>query len=95
MVVLVAVDNPYTDAVNLGQFAGKAKAPAGTPLEMHAPVHHYNLTSSGIHQIQNVKLGKMAKDQVWSSCTVILPIKVEGASGAPVNPIAIGVPRSE
>lgn len=92
MVVLVALDNPFTDAVNLGQFAGKAEPPPGTPAEVHAPVHHHNLTHSGIHNIQNAKLSKMAEEKVWTSCTVILPIKVEGGSGAPVNPIAIGVP---
>lgn len=90
-IVLVGLDNPYTDAINVGQFSGQASPPPGTPREMHAPVHHHNLTHSGIHQIQNIKLAKMANEKVWTSCTVILPIKVKGASGAPVSPIAIGV----
>jgi kynurenine formamidase len=91
MLVLVALDNPFTDPVNLGQFAGKASPPPGTPPEVAgAPAHYYNLTQSGIHQIQNISLAQMAKDKVWTSCTVILPVKVLGAAGAPVSPIAVG-----
>lgn len=94
MVVLVALDNPFTDAVNLGQLTGKAEPPPGTPAHVGgAPVHHQNLAYSGIHQIQNMALGRMAADKVWTSCTIILPIKVVGAAGAPVSPVAIGVPN--
>jgi kynurenine formamidase len=92
-IVLVALDNPFTDAINIGQFTGKAEPPSGTPANVGgAPVHHQNLAFSGIHQIQNIALAKMASDKVWTSCTVILPIKVIGAAGAPVSPVAIGVP---
>ena len=94
MVVLVALDNPFTDPVELGQFSGKSNPPPGTPSEVAgAPAHYYNLTQSGIHQIQNVALAQMASDKVWTSCTIILPIKVVGAAGAPVSPVAIGVPN--
>ncbi len=93
MVVLVALDNPFTDAVNLGQFAGEAIPPTETPPEVAgAPAHYYNLTQSGIHQIQNIALTQMATDKVWTSCTIILPIKVVGAAGAPVSPVAVGGP---
>ena len=93
MIVLVALDNPFTDAINIGQFAGKAEPPPGTPSNVGgAPVHHQNLAYSGIHQIQNIALAQMATDKVWTSCTIILPIKVVGAAGAPVSPVAIGVP---
>lgn len=93
MIVLVALDNPFTDPVNLGQFAGQASPPPGTPPEVAgAPSHYYNLTQSGIHQIQNISLAQMAADQVWTSCTVILPVKVLGAAGAPVSPVAVGAP---
>lgn len=93
MIVLVALDNPFTDAVNTGQFSGKAEPPPGAPPGVSAPVHHHNLTHSGIHNIQNVKLARLAEDKVWTSCTVVLPIKVDGAAGAPVSPIAIGAPE--
>lgn len=88
----MVLDNAYIEAVNLGQFSGKSKPPEGTPLEMRAPMRHHKLTHADIYQIQNVRLGKIADDKVWTSLTGILPIKIEGASSAPVSPIATGVP---
>ena len=91
-IVLVALDNPFTDAVNPGEFSGKVPPPPDTPLEILTPVHYHNLTQSGIHNIQNANLAALAADRVWTSCTTILPLRVEGGSGSPVRPIAIGVP---
>ena len=89
-VVLVALDNPFTDAVNIGQFAGAAKPPPDTPADIGTPVHYHNLTQAGIHNIQNANLAELAKARVWTSCTMILPLRVQGGSGSPVRPIAIG-----
>ena len=91
-VVLVALDNPFTDAVNEGQFVGKAGPPEGTLPGLPTSVHHHNLTQSGIHNIQNANLAELAKDQVWTSCTIILPLRSQGGSGSPVRPIAVGAP---
>ena len=55
-------------------------------------VHHFNLTQAGIHNIQNAKLDELAADKVWTSCTIILPLRSRGQSGSPVRPIAIGAP---
>ena len=54
------------------------------------PPHH--LTQSGIYQIQNANLGALAKDKVWLSCTIILPLRAQGDAGSPVRPVAIGAP---
>ena len=89
-VVLVALDNPFTDPVNEGQLMGQAGPPAGAPDGLPFVVHHYNLTQSGIHQIQNMKLDELARDKVWTSCTMILPLRSQGNSGSPVRPVAIG-----
>jgi len=91
-VVLVALDNPFTDPVSEGQLQGKAPPPAGTPAGLPFVVHHQNLTQSGIHQIQNANLAEMAADKVWTSCTMILPLREQGGAGSPVRPVAIGVP---
>ena len=89
-VVLVALDNPFTDPVNEGQLMGQAAPPAGAPDGLPFVIHHYNLTQSGIHQIQNLKLDDLARDKVWTSCTMILPLRSQGNSGSPVRPVAIG-----
>ncbi|MEM7502112.1 MAG: cyclase family protein [Pseudomonadota bacterium] len=89
-IVLVALDNPFTDPVNEGQLVGEAPPAEGTPEGLPFVAHHYNLTQSGIHQIQNMKLDELARDRVWTSCTMILPLLSAGNSGSPVRPVSIG-----
>lgn len=91
-VVLVALDNPFTDPAAEGQIEGKAPPPEGTPEGLPWAIHHHNLTQAGIHQIQNANLRELAEDKVWTSCTIILPLRSKGASGSPVRPVAIGAP---
>jgi kynurenine formamidase len=91
-VVLVALDNPFTDPVAEGFLEGKAMPAPGTPPALPFAIHHHNLTQAGIHNIQNANLGAMARDKVWLSCTIILPLRTQGASGSPVRPVAIGAP---
>jgi kynurenine formamidase len=93
-IVLVALDNPFTDPVNDGELAGQAPAPEGTPPDLPFVIHHHNLTQSGIHQIQNAHLAELAADRVWTSCTIILPLREQGGSGSPVRPVAIGAPQA-
>jgi kynurenine formamidase len=92
-VVLVALDNPFTDPVADGFLQGKAPPPEGTPPGLPFAVHHQNLAVAGIHNIQNANLGEIARDKVWVSCTMILPLRTQGAAGSPVRPVAFGAPR--
>jgi kynurenine formamidase len=92
-IVLVALDNPFTDPVAEGQLQGQAPPPAGTPPGLPFFVHHYNLTQAGIHQIQNAHLEELAADEVWTSCTIILPLLERGGAGSPVRPVAFGARR--
>ena len=91
-VVLVALDNPFTDPVPEGMLQGKAAPPAGVPDGLPFAIHHHNLAVAGIHNIQNANLGALARDKVWLSCTMILPLRTQGGSGSPVRPVAIGAP---
>lgn len=91
-VVLVALDNPFTDPVAEGFLQGKGAPPAGVPAGLPFAIHHHNLVVAGIHNIQNANLGELAKDKVWLSCTIILPLRSQGGSGSPVRPVAIGAP---
>jgi kynurenine formamidase len=90
-VVLVALDNPFTDPVPDGLLQGKAKPAEGAPPGLPFSIHHHNLVQAGIHNIQNANLGELARDRVWLSCTIILPLRSQGGSGSPVRPVAIGV----
>lgn len=92
-VVAVGMDAPAVDAIAEGQLAGESGPPEGTPPGMVFPVHQYFLTEAGIYNLENVKLDELASDGVAASCTIILPARLKGASGAPIRPVAIGVPE--
>ena len=92
-VVAVGLDTPFVDSVNEGQLQGKAGPAEGTPPGQPFAVHHQLITQAGIHHIENANLGEMAKDKVYTSCTMILPLREKGGSGSPVRPLVIGVPK--
>ena len=93
-VVLVALDNPFTDPVADGQLQGKAMPPQGMEAGLPFVIHHLNLAVNGIHNIQNARLAEIAADKVWTSCAMILPLRAKGASGSPVRAVAIGAPKN-
>ena len=58
------------------------------------PAHHYFLTQSGVHTLENFNLKGLARDGVDLSCVIILPLMTKGSSASPLRPVAIGVPTS-
>jgi kynurenine formamidase len=50
------------------------------------------LAQAGIHLVENAKLDELAAERIWTSCTMILPLRDRGAAGSAVRPIAIGAP---
>ncbi len=46
----------------------------------------------GILHIENAKLDEMARDKLWTSCTMILLLHEKGSAGSALRPVAIGVP---
>ena len=93
-VVAIGLDTPFIDPVPEGMLQGKAGPAAGTPPGLPFAVHHHMLTQAGVHHIENAKLDELARDRVWTSCTMILPPRERGASGAAVRPVAVGAPGS-
>jgi kynurenine formamidase len=91
-IVAIGLDTPFIDAVAEGQFAGNAAPPAGTPAGLALAAHHQFLTQAGVHHIENAKLDELARDQVWTPCTMVLPLREKGAAGGAVRPVAIGAP---
>ena len=92
-IVAIGLDTPFIDPVAQGQLQGKAGPPSGTPQGLPFAVHHHMLTQAGIHHIENAKLDELARDKVWTSCTMVLPLREKGSAGSAIRPIAIGVPR--
>jgi kynurenine formamidase len=90
-IVAIALDTPFVDTVADGMLAGKAGPAPGTPPGLPFAVHHHMLAQAGIHLIENAKLDELAAERVWTSCTIILPLRDKGAAGSAVRPVAIGV----
>lgn len=91
-IVAIGLDTPFVDAVPEGMLQGKSGPAPGVPPGKPFAVHDHMLTQAGIHHIENAKLDDLARDRVWLSCTMILPVREQGAAGAAVRPVAIGVP---
>ncbi len=53
------------------------------------PVHRILLVEAGIHIVEAMNLAELARDQVGEFLFVMTPIKVVGATGVPVRPIAV------
>ena len=88
--VLVGLDNPFTDPVCDGQLQGRHEPPPGMRAEAPFGTHNQNLVRAGILQIQNLQLADLVGDGVVLCCLMVLPLRIKGASGSPVRPVAIG-----
>lgn len=91
-IVLVGLDNPFTDPLRECQLIGACPPPDGSLPGLPFSVHHLNLTQAGIHQIQNMRLSEIADDRVSLACTMVLPLRIRGAAGSAVRPVGIGAP---
>jgi kynurenine formamidase len=94
-ITVLSLDAPFMDAVAEGQLQGKAAPAEGNPPGLPLAIHHKNLAESGIHHIENAHLAEMAADQVWTSCAMILPLRIKGAVVSQVRPVAIGTPAAK
>jgi kynurenine formamidase len=53
------------------------------------PVHQLALVVHGVHLLENMKLDDLAAKQVYEFAFLMQPMKMQGASGSTVTPIAI------
>jgi kynurenine formamidase len=59
----------------------------------YLPVHTYLLAEQGVLIIENLDLEALARDRIYEFAFVAAPLKIEGASGAPIRPVALPVKR--
>jgi len=55
------------------------------------PVHVHLLVESGIHIIECLNLEQLAADRVYTFVFVAMPLKIRGATGSPIRPVALYV----
>jgi kynurenine formamidase len=91
-IVAIGLDAPFVDTVAEGMLQGKGGPAPGSPPGLPFSVHHHLITQTGVHLLENLKLDELAKDKVWTSCAMVLPLLEKGASGSPIRPVAIGAP---
>jgi len=56
---------------------------------LNNPVHQIALVVNGIHLLENLKLDELVGKQVYEFAFVMQPLKIKGATGSTVAPIAI------
>jgi kynurenine formamidase len=52
-------------------------------------VHVHLLVETGVHIIENLNLEELARDAVYEFAFVGAPLKIRGATGAPMRPLAL------
>jgi kynurenine formamidase len=57
--------------------------------QLNNPVHQIALVVHGIHLLENLKLDELAGKQVYEFALIVQPLKILGATGSTVAPIAI------
>ena len=58
-------------------------------LKITLPGHVILLVRSGIYIIENLFLEELARDQCYEFTFICLPLKLRGATGSPVRPVAL------
>ena len=57
------------------------------------PIHQCALVAMGVHLLDNLRLDRLgdacAKQKRWSFLFTVAPLRIERATGSPVNPIAL------
>lgn len=53
------------------------------------PVHRKLLVENGIHIIEAMNLSQLAADKIFEFLFIVTPLKVVGATGVPVRPVAV------
>jgi kynurenine formamidase len=75
--MLVGADNPSIEV-----------SPNPDP-KLNLPVHQIMLVVNGIHLLENLKLTDLAARRVYEFAFILQPLKMQGATGSTVAPVAI------
>jgi len=57
--------------------------------QLLGPVHQIMLVVNGIHLLENMKLDELAARQAYEFALIVQPLKLQGATGSTVAPIAV------
>jgi len=57
--------------------------------QISLPIHQIALVVNGVHLLENLKLDELAAKQVYEFALILQPLKMQGATGSTVAPIAV------
>lgn len=57
--------------------------------KLNGPVHQIFLVVNGVHLLENVKMDELVEKRIYEFAFFMQPLKIQGATGSPVVPIAI------
>jgi kynurenine formamidase len=57
--------------------------------QISLPVHQIALVVNGVHLLENLKLDELAAKQAYEFALILQPLKMQGATGSTVAPIAV------
>ena len=81
------------DIAVLGSDGISDPLPGGGIERWPIPVHQCTLVAMGVHLLDNLMLGRLreacAREKRWEFLFTVAPLRVERATGSPVNPIAV------
>jgi kynurenine formamidase len=72
-----------------GVFAAGSDTVAFERVPSAMPVHVHLLVEKGIHIIEALNLEELARDRVYEFVFLAAPLKIRGATGSPIRPIAL------
>jgi kynurenine formamidase len=77
------------DPILLGADNGTVEISPNPDKQLSLPVHQIALVVYGIHLLENMKLDELAAKQVYEFAFIMQPLKMQGATGSTVAPIAV------
>jgi kynurenine formamidase len=73
----------------VGADTGPVEVSPNPDRELSLPAHQIMLVVNGIHLLENLKLDELAAKRVYEFALMVEPLKMQGATGSTVAPIAI------
>ena len=77
------------DPLLLGADNGPVEVSPNPDKEISLPLHQIALVVNGIHLLENLKLDELSAKRVYEFAFVMQPLKIQGATGSTVAPVAI------
>jgi kynurenine formamidase len=77
------------DPMLIGMDNGPISVTPDPDPQLNNPVHQIALVVNGIHLLENLKLDELAGKQVYEFALIVQPLKIQGATGSTVAPIAV------